>query len=101
MKKIFFFLLAITLFSCTLTQEPDFIKLDDYKIITLNKKEVKLGTNAYFKNPNDVGCEVVSTDIEVFVNGLAVSKVNQTASINLESNNEFNIPLTVKVYNFI
>lgn len=97
MKKISYFLLILLAASCTFTSEPDFLKLDEYKIITLNKNEVKLGTKAFFHNPNDVGCEVVSTDIEVFVNDLAVSKVKQTNSIVLESDNEFYIPLTVSV----
>lgn len=97
MKKLIYLLLIITLTNCTLTQEPDFIKLDNHKIITFNKNEVKLSTDAHFNNPNDVGCEVVSTDIEVFVNELSVSKVKQATSINLESGNDFYIPLTVSI----
>lgn len=97
MKKIIYLLLIIAFTSCTLTQEPDFLKLDNHKIITFNKKEVKLSTHAHFHNPNDVGCEVVSTDIEVFVNELSVSKVSQANSINLESGNDFFIPMTVSI----
>ncbi len=97
MKKLLFLFLIITITSCTLTQEPEFIKLDNYKIITFNKNEVKLGTSAYFINPNDVGVELVSTDIDVFVNELNVSKVNQVNSINLTSGNEFTIPLSVNI----
>ena len=98
MKKIIYFLiLIITISSCTLTQEPDFINLDDFKIISLNKNEIKLSARAHFKNPNDVGCEVVSTDINVFANELLVSTFNQTKSIGLESDNKFYIPLAVSI----
>ena len=97
MKKFIFLFLILAITSCTFTTEPDFLKLDDFKVITFNKNEVKLGTNAYFHNPNDVGCEVVSTDIDVFVNGLNVSKVNQVKSIHLESGNEFTIPISVNI----
>lgn len=97
MKKILYLFFCISLIGCTISQEPDFIKIDDFKIITLNKKEIKLGANAFFKNPNDVGCEIVTTDIDVFVNELSVSKVNQSKSISLESDNKFQIPLTVSI----
>ncbi len=83
--------------SCSLTSEPDFVKLDEYQITGFNKKEVRLGTNAYFHNPNDVGCEVVNTNIDVFINGLNVSKVTQVKSINLEAGNEFFIPLITSI----
>ncbi|MDA9066745.1 LEA type 2 family protein [Flavobacteriales bacterium] len=97
MNKLIALFILITLSSCTLTQEPDFVKLDDYKIITLNKNEIKLSADSYFLNPNDVGCEVVKTDIELLVNGLYVSKVNQPNSISLSAGKEFTVPLIVSV----
>lgn len=97
MNKLLFTFLTIVLVNCTLTQEPDFIKLDNYKIISANKKEIKLGTNAYFHNPNDVGCEIVSTDIDVLINGLFVGKVNQANLIHLSAGNKFDLPLLVSI----
>lgn len=98
MKKILHLLASlIFLSSCTLTSEPDFIKLDDYKIVKLNKKKLELGTRAYFFNPNDVGCEVVSTKVKLLVNGLHVSDVNQSKIIELDADNEFYIPMNVSV----
>lgn len=97
MNKLIALFILITLSSCTLTQEPDFVKLDDYKIITLNKNEIKLSADSYSLNPNDVGCEVVKTDIELLVNGLYVSKVNQPNSISLSAGKEFTVPLIVSV----
>ncbi|MDB9701977.1 hypothetical protein OAA49_00705 [Flavobacteriales bacterium] len=97
MNKLIALFILITLSSCTLTQEPDFVKLDDYKIITLNKNEIKLSADSYFLNPNDVGCEVLKTDIELLVNGLYVSKVNQPNSISLSAGKEFTVPLIVSV----
>ncbi|MEN8786217.1 MAG: hypothetical protein ABF264_08440 [Flavobacteriales bacterium] len=54
--------------SCTLTSETDFVKLNNYKKMQLNKKKLELSTNAYFHNPNDVGCEVVKTEVKLLVN---------------------------------
>ena len=88
---------CLTLLHCTVSSEPDFLKLDDYKIITLNKKEIKLGTNAYFFNPNDVGCEVVKTEVKLLVNGLYVSTINQSNIISLDADIEFIMPMKVTV----
>jgi LEA14-like dessication related protein len=83
--------------SCTLTSEPDFVKLNDYKKMQLNKKKLELSTNAYFHNPNDVGCEVVKTEVKLLVNGLHVSDVNQSKVIELDADNEFYIPMNVSI----
>ena len=96
-KLIIGLLVIISITNCTVTSEPDFLKLDEYKITGLNKKVINLGTNAYFHNPNDIGCEVVSTDINVLINGLEVSKVSQVKSISLEAGNDFFIPLLTSV----
>lgn len=97
LKSIIYLCLFFSFFHCTFTSEPDFVKLDEYKITGLNKNEIKLSTNAYFHNPNDVGCEVVSTDIDVFVNGLEVSEVTQSKTIQLDAGNEFFIPLSTLI----
>lgn len=96
-KLLSFFTAIILLSNCTVSSEPDFVKMDDYKILKLNRQEVHLGTNAYFFNPNDVGCEVVKTEVKVLVNGLHVSDVNQTKVIELDANNEFYIPMKVSI----
>ena len=65
--------------------------------VTINKNDVKLQANAYFKNPNDVGCEVVDTEIKVFVNDLYISDVKQANLIELKAKNEFFVPLKVSI----
>lgn len=97
MNKLITILSFITLVSCTLSSEPDFVKIADYRILNINREEVKLGANSYFLNPNDVGCEVVKTEIEVMVNGLSVSQVNQSKIIELGAGEEFTIPLIVSI----
>ena len=98
MKHLILLLFSLLLISsCTLTSEPDFIKLDDYKIVHLNKKKLELNANAYFYNPNDVGCEVIKTEVKLLVNGLEVSEVNQSKTIELEADNEFYIPMNVSI----
>lgn len=54
--------------SFTLTSEPDFVKLNNYKIMQLNKKKLELSTNDYFHNRNDVGFEVVKTEVKLLLN---------------------------------
>ena len=84
-----------SLASFTLTSELDFVKLNNYKIMQLNKKKLELSTNDYFHNRNDVGFEVLKTEVKLLVNWLHVSNINQSKVIELDANNEFYIPMNV------
>ncbi|MDG1041469.1 MAG: hypothetical protein P8O96_01315, partial [Flavobacteriaceae bacterium] len=47
-------LLALTT-SCAMKQKPEFIKVDNIKLIEANSKQITLSANAVFNNPNSVG----------------------------------------------
>jgi len=95
-QKLTLLVLILSLISCKITNEPEFKSIDNYKILKITNQEVKIGSDANFHNPNDVGCKVVTTNITVFVNDIEVGKVNQNKSIDLEANNDFKIPLVVQ-----
>ncbi|MEN8928220.1 MAG: hypothetical protein ABF242_10080 [Flavobacteriales bacterium] len=92
-----FAVLAIFLASCTLTAEPEFVKLDEFKLISVTKKNLTLGTKAFFFNPNDVGCEVVSTAIDVYINEIKTGAVGQEKIALVASGKDFFVPLTVSI----
>ena len=97
MKNIAFaigiFGLLIT--SCQVSEEPEFIRIGESKVVKLNKDAVIISSNAHFYNPNDIGCDIVATNINVDVNGIPVGDVKQNGSIALEANQNFSIPLSI------
>ena len=90
-----FLILGLSISSCQVSEEPDFMRIGESKIVKLNKDVVIISSNAHFYNPNDIGCDIVATNIDVAVNGTPVGDVKQTGSIALEANQNFLIPLSI------
>lgn len=82
--------------SCQITEEPEFLSIGESKIISLNKDIVEISSYAHFFNPNDIGCDIIATNIEVDINGIDVGDVNQAGAIELEANQNFAVPLSIK-----
>lgn len=96
MKKIVaLFTVFVIITSCTVSSEPEFVKMDNIFPKKVSLLKVELTSDAVFFNPNDVGCELVATDITVLVNGNEVGKAKQAKNVDISSKGEFTIPLEV------
>ncbi|MBT8245829.1 MAG: hypothetical protein HKP48_04715 [Winogradskyella sp.] len=97
MKKLMlFFLFFILLFNCTVTEKPEFVGVDNIKILDSNSKTITLSANVIFKNPNDVGGTLETENLNVYINEIEVARFN-TESFSVPKKAEFKIPLTVAV----
>lgn len=88
-----FILIVSTLFSCNLSNEPQFNGIENIRILSIKNAKFIIGGDVMFLNTNDIGCNVVKTDILAYVNGIEVGKVNQKQLINLKANKEFKLPI--------
>lgn len=96
MKKIILLLSIVSVVvSCSVSGEPEFVKMENIYPKTVSLLKVQLVSDAIFFNPNDIGCELVATDINVLVNGNEVGKATQAKNIEILSQGEFTIPLEV------
>lgn len=82
--------------SCTMSEKPEFIKLDDVEIGQSNSKEIILNANVYFLNKNSVGGTLKIKNIDVFVDNVAVAKVNSN-TFEVPKKEEFMVPITVNI----
>lgn len=92
-------LLSLTfllLFSCSFTEYPEFVGVENVKIIDKNFKTFTLSADAHFKNPNDVGGTLNTDQLNVFINDMEVATII-TKTFDVPSKKEFTIPLTVKI----
>lgn len=83
------------MFSCTVSEAPEFIDIDGYQVKKVNLSQVVVNADINFHNPNDVGCELVTTDIDVLANGVNVGKVTQLNAISIDDNSTFHIPTSI------
>lgn len=96
MRKISSLLVVLFVaISCKVSDEPEFVKMENIFPTKVSVLNVEIVSDAIFNNPNDVGCELVSTDITVLVNGNEMGKASQAKNVEISSKGEFTIPLKV------
>lgn len=97
MKKIIYFLpFLLFVVSCSVKQKPIFLKVDDIKLLSVTTDTIRVGANAYFKNPNDIGGKIATDEIKVLVNQVQVAQVS-SEEFKVPARKEFSIPLKVVI----
>lgn len=91
-----FFLTFTVLFNCSVTENPEFVKLDNIQVVDSNSKNITLKADAFFLNKNDVGGTLKTDDLKVYINELEVASV-MSDEFDVPKRENFTIPLTVNV----
>ncbi len=96
--KRFLILLTIvgTFFNCKVNEKPLFVNVENIKVIESTSKHIILSADALFMNPNDIGGELKTDEIKIFVNDNEVGSVS-TESFEVPAKNEFTIPLKATI----
>ena len=68
--SVFFSLLL----NCTVTEKPEFIGVENIKVVDSNIKTITLSADANFTNLNDVGGTLKTDDLRVYINDTEVAK---------------------------
>jgi len=95
-RFLMFFLTFTLLFNCTVTEKPEFVRLDNIKVVDSNSKSITLSAEAYFLNKNDVGGKLKTDDLKVYINDIEVASVISD-EFDVPKRENFTIPLTVAV----
>jgi uncharacterized protein YueI len=96
-KRFLLFSLFFTLvINCTVTEKPEFIKLENIKVVDSNIQSITLSADALFINKNDVGGTLKTDDLKVYINDIEVAKI-VSEEFKVPSKQNFKIPLTVAV----
>ncbi|MEX6625696.1 LEA type 2 family protein [Tenacibaculum salmonis] len=96
MKKLLFFIISLSIVSCSVKKKPIFLKVDDIKVMSVASDTIRLKANAFFKNPNDIGGKLATDEIKVIVNGTQLAQVS-SEEFKVPARNEFSIPLNVAI----
>lgn len=95
-KLIILSTICILFISCSVNEKPQFIGLENIKVLESTSKHVTFTAEAKFINPNDIGGELQTDEIKVFVNDNEMASVS-TESFEVPAKKEFSIPLKTKV----
>ncbi|MCG1037156.1 LEA type 2 family protein [Polaribacter sargassicola] len=89
---LYFTFIFLLLTSCSVNEQPIFIKVDNVEVVSFTGGEVNLKANALFENPNDVGGKISTDEIAIFVNDIEVAQVS-SEEFDVPAKNNFTIPL--------
>ncbi|WP_228122779.1 LEA type 2 family protein [Oceanihabitans sp. IOP_32] len=82
--------------SCSVKQKPVFLNVENIKVVESTPKHLTLTANALFLNPNDIGGQLKTEEIKVFVNDNEMGTVS-SKSFNVPAKQEFSIPLNIVI----
>ena len=88
--------ICILFISCSVNEKPQFIGLENIKVLESTSKYVTFTAEAKFINPNDISGELQTDEIKVFVNDNEMASVS-SESFEVPAKKEFSIPLKTKV----
>ncbi|WP_298498509.1 LEA type 2 family protein [uncultured Algibacter sp.] len=95
-KLIILSTICIALISCSVNKKPEFIGVENIKVLESTSKYITFTANAKFINPNDIGGELQTDEIKVFVNDNEMASVS-TEKFEVPAKKEFSIPLKTNV----
>ncbi|MEW4924194.1 LEA type 2 family protein [Algibacter sp. 2305UL17-15] len=96
--KRFLILLTIVacFFNCNVNEKPIFVNVENIKVVESTSQHFILSADALFINPNDIGGELKTDEIKIFVNESEVGHVS-SESFKVPAKKEFSIPLKATV----
>ena len=95
-KLIILSTLVLTFVACSVKQKPEFLRVENIIVSESTSKTITLTADALFRNLNDIGGELKTDEIKVFVNGNEMATVS-SESFKVPANKEFSIPLKANV----
>ena len=97
MKKTLILLTILTcFFNCKVTEKPEFIRVENIKVLESSSKFITVTADALFLNPNSIGGKIKTDGIQVLVNDNPIGVVS-SVSFDVPANKQFTIPLQAKL----
>lgn len=95
-KLIILSTICIVFISCSVNEKPQFIGVENIKVQESTSKYVTFTADALYINPNDIGGELKTDEIKVFINDNEMGTVS-TESFKVPAKKEFSIPLKANI----
>ncbi len=95
-KTVLIFLIILTAVACKVNEKPEFVRVENIKVLESTADYITLTADALFMNPNDIGGELKTDAIMVLINDNEMGNVS-AESFKVPANEEFSIPLKANI----
>lgn len=92
-----FVLGIMVLGSCAKPEPPQYVGIDQVKVLSIGLSESIVGMDVRMFNPNNSRLQLKSADMEIFVNNSLLGSTQMDSLIQIPKNDTFTVPLRVKV----
>ncbi|MDO5970203.1 hypothetical protein Q4Q35_10330 [Flavivirga aquimarina] len=82
--------------SCSVNEKPEFLHIENIKVLESTSKHITFTADAFFLNPNTIGGELKTDEMKVFVNDNEMATIS-TKSFKVPAKKEFSIPLKTHI----
>ena len=83
--------------SCTKIQEPEFRRVDNFRLKSFGLQQAVVAFNVAYFNPNHFSLTVKEAEADVYLDSVYLGKFAQDSTIGVGKNAEFSIPLSGSV----
>lgn len=94
LRKFLPFLLIPLVWSCSKIREPEFRRVDNFRVVNVGFTQARVAFNVTYFNPNNFGVSVREAAADVFVDTVHLGKFTQDSTVQVQGISEFSIPLT-------
>jgi len=95
-KPILLLVLLTSVLSCSFNEKPEFLRVENIKVLESTADYITLTADAFFLNPNDVSGELKTDGIKVLINNNEMAHVS-AESFKVPARKEFSIPLKANI----
>jgi len=95
-KTVLICLIILIAIACKVNEKPEFVRVDNIKVLESTADYITLTADAFFINPNDIGGELKTDAIMVLINDNEMANVS-TESFKVPAKEEFSIPLKANI----
>ncbi len=86
--------LMLCLASCKKVEDPEFRRIDHFRVKSLGLTSATIGFSITYFNPNRFGVSVKEAVADVVLDSVPIGQFTQDESVSVNKNSEFSIPLS-------
>lgn len=85
------------LMGCAKIKDPEFRRLEDFRLKNLGLQNASVGFSVTYFNPNNFGVAVKEAQADIYIDTIYLGKFVQDSAISVGKNAEFSLPLSGNV----